>query len=621
MAFTNTIGLFALLSLIPFIILYMRRPKPQDRIIPSLMFLIKEQKMSKRYSFLRRFLTNLLFFVQLLIFIGLSFAVASPFIRLPYDVSLENTVIILDASASMQAQENGKMRFDNAIKEAKSTLSGRNSIILAESIPLIILEEEDEEVALDILGSLEPKATATNLGDAILLARDLLEDKPGRIVVISDFANVNIADLLVVKRATETDERIVNFVDVSNKAGNVGIINMEVRKHSIKAYIKNFNDEEKTVKLKLTQGKEVLAESGKIKILPNSVESFIFDDTPTGISAIEIEPKDNFPVDDIAYISAPLKKQVNVLLITNRKNTNLETALRASRDIALNVVNPPVLTINTEGDKVEPYKHDVIIVHEVNNVNKRDGILPGTFQDLSSYAKNGGNLIITAQNDLEEINLHDAKVVNIKNRVEDARKVCLDVVNQLTKQFGNEPCFATIGRYFNAEAAVGTLTIASIDKIPILALKGLQKGKVFYYGLIDDASDFETLPSYPIFWNELINFMAEIEDIRDFNFKTGRVITVNEQKVKTPSSTLTTSKIIFDEAGIYEYGGKKFAANLLDEKESGINVKGILEKEKAADILEEEGRERNFSLDVLLLSMVFLLMCFEVFYIKRRGDL
>src|SRR3989338_8226864 len=259
----NTIGLFALLSLIPFIILYMRRPKPQDRIIPSLMFLIKEQKMSKRYSFLRRFLTNLLFFVQLLIFIGLSFAVASPFIRLPYDVSLENTVIILDASASMQAQENGKMRFDNAIKEAKSTLSGRNSIILAESIPLIILEEEDEEVALDILGSLEPKATATNLGDAILLARDLLEDKPGRIVVISDFANVNIADLLVVKRATETDERIVNFVDVSNKAGNVGIINMEVRKHSIKAYIKNFNDEEKTVKLKLTQGKEVLAESGK----------------------------------------------------------------------------------------------------------------------------------------------------------------------------------------------------------------------------------------------------------------------------------------------------------------------------------------------------------------------
>jgi len=50
-------------------------------------------------------------------------------------------------------------------------------------------------------------------------------------------------------------------------------------------------------------------------------------------------------------------------------------------------------------------------------------------------------------------------------------------------------------------------------------------------------------------------------------------------------------------------------------------VKGILEKEKAADILEEEGRERNFSLDVLLLSMVFLLMCFEVFYIKRRGDL
>src|SRR3989344_3239529 len=121
MGFTNTIGLLALLSLIPFIILYLRRPKPQDRIIPSLMFLIREKKMSKRYSFLRRFLVNLLFLIQLLILTGLAFTVAMPFIKLPYDVSLENTVIALDASASMQAKEKNT-RFDEAVKEAKKVL-------------------------------------------------------------------------------------------------------------------------------------------------------------------------------------------------------------------------------------------------------------------------------------------------------------------------------------------------------------------------------------------------------------------------------------------------------------------------------------------------------------------
>jgi len=222
-----------------------------------------------------------LFLIQLLILIGLSFTIAAPFIKLPYDVSLENTVVILDASASMQAEEGGKTRFQEAVKEAKKVVSGRNSIILAENIPLIILEEEDKEVAQDILGSLEPKATTTNLQDAMLLARDLLEDKPGRIVVISDFANVNDADLLIIKRAVETEERIVSFKDVSNEAENIGIINMDVRKHSIKAFVKNFNDEEETVKLKLLQNKDVLADSGNIKILPGSIESFIFDDTPT----------------------------------------------------------------------------------------------------------------------------------------------------------------------------------------------------------------------------------------------------------------------------------------------------------------------------------------------------
>lgn len=619
MGFENTIGLFALLSLIPFIILYLRRPKPQDRTIPSLMFLIKEKKTSTKNSFFRKFLTNLLFLIQLLILVGLSFTVAMPFIKLPYDVSLENTIIILDASASMQA-EDGKSRFDKAIKEAIKALSGSNSIILAENIPLIILEEEDEEIAQDILNSLYPKATTTNLGDAMLLARDILQDKSGRIAVISDFANINTEDLLIVKIAIETDDRVVSFIDVSNEVRNIGIVNMDVRKHSIKVFVKNFNDEEKTIRLKLLQENEVLADSGDIKILPNSIESFIFDDTPTGISRLELEPKDNFLVDNIVYISAPLKKQVSVLLITNRKNTNLETALRASKDIALNIVNPPVLTIDTNGNKIEPYKQDVIIVHEINNVNKRDGILPGTFQDLSSYVKNGGNLVITAQNNLNDIDIHDTNVVNIKNNVEQTKKVCADIINQITKQLG-ELCFATTSRYFNADPVVGAITIASIGDVPILALKNLQAGKIFYYGIIDDASDFKTLPSYPIFWNDLINFLAETEDIREFNIKTGRVVTVDKQKVKTPTASLSTSRIIFDEAGIYEFNNKKFAANLLDEKESDINVKGILEQQKAIDILKEKSRERNFNLSVLLLSGVFLLMLLEVLYIKIRGDL
>jgi len=621
MPFANILGLIALASLIPFIILYLRKPRPVDRIIPSLMFLLQNRQTSKQYDFLRKFLTNLLFFIQLLALIGLSIVIAEPFINIPYDVSLENTIVVLDVSASMQADESGT-RFEKAIKEAKKVLSGKNSLILAENIPLIILENEDDKIASNILDNLGPRATTTNLGDAMLLGKDLLQDKPGRIVVISDFNNIDGPDLLVVKKAISSEEIVINFIDVSNDAENTGIIEMEVLKHSIKVYIKNFNSVNKQVNLILMKDNEVIAESGNIDVLPNSIESFLFDDTPTGVSRIVLEPDDGLGVDNIAYISAPLKKRVNILLITNKRNTNLENALLASRDIRLNVVNPPVLSLNTRGDKIEPFDQDVIVIHNINNVGRRDGILPGTFQDLSNYVKDGGKLIITAQSDLDKFNMIDLEIVNLKSLVKDTQQVCADVINEMTKQFRNDICFSTVSEYFSTESGEGTNTIASILGMPVLAVKEHFKGKIFYYGIIDEASDFRTLPSYPIFWNSLVNFMAETEDIRDFNLQTGKIIAINQQRVKTPSTSLTTSKVIFDEVGIYEFNDKKFAVNLLDKDESDITQGSVLEEEsESTQVLKEKGFEKDFSLSILILILVLLLMIFEVFYIKRRGDL
>jgi hypothetical protein len=621
MQFANTVGLLALASLIPFIILYLRRPRPRDRIIPSLMFILQNKKTSRQSDFLRKFLTNLLFFIQLLALIGLSVSIAEPFVKLPYDVSLENTVVVLDVSASMQADESGT-RFDKAVREAKKVLSGKNSIILAENVPLVVLEDENSEAASTILGSLKPKATTTNLGDSMLLARDMLGDRPGRIVVISDFNNIDGPDLLAVKKAISSEEIIVDFKDVSNNAENTGIISMDVNKHSVKVYVKNFNNAKKQIRLKLMQDNNVITESGNIEILPNSVETFMFDDTPAGVSRIELEPEDDLDVDNVAYISAPLKKKISVLLITNRYNTNLENALLASRDIGLNVVNPPVLTLNTYSQRIEPFEHDVIVIHDINNVGSRDGILPGTFQDLSNYVRNGGKLIITAQADLNKFNMVDLDIVNLKTLFQDTKRVCVDVINEMTKQFESDTCFSTVSQYFSTAPDEDITVIASISGIPVFAVKEHFTGKIFYYGIIDEASDFRTLPSYPIFWNSLINFMAETEDIRDFNAKTGKVVTIDQQRVKTPSSSFSTSRVIFDETGIYEFNNRKFAVNLLDEKESDVTKESVLKQEdESAEVLREQGVEKNFSLSVLLLIGVFLLLCFEVFYLKRRGDI
>src|SRR3989338_3519207 len=249
--FQRPLGLWALAAVAVFVILYLRRPKPQEKVIPTLMFIMQDNKRSKQYSFFQKLMTNLLFLLQLLSILGLSIVAAAPFIKMKYDTTLENTVIILDVSASMQAKEKGISRFDNAVGQAKRALSGRNSIIMAENTPLIVLENENSNVALDVLSKINPRATATNLGDALLLAKDILGDKPVRIVVFSDFITTEGPDVQVVKSALLSEDRLVDFVDVSNKAKNAGITKLEVTKYNTKVYVKNYNSEpaQRTIKI------------------------------------------------------------------------------------------------------------------------------------------------------------------------------------------------------------------------------------------------------------------------------------------------------------------------------------------------------------------------------------
>ena len=619
--FQRPLGLIALAAVAAFIILYLRRPKPQDKVIPSLMFIMQDNKMSKQYSFLQKLMTNLLFLMQLLSILGLALVAAAPFVKMKYDTSLENTVVIIDVSASMQTKEKGISRFDTAIDEAKKVLSGRNSIILAENAPLIVLEDENTDVALDVMSKIKPKATTTNLGDALLLAKDILGERPGRIVVLSDFLSTEGPDISVVKATLSSEDKLVDFVDVSNSANNVGIIKLEVTKYNTKVYIKNFDSQPKDRNVKIVRDGKVITQT-KVTIAPHSIENFIFD-TPSGISKVELDPKDSLDVDDSAYIATPRKIKNSVLLITNEKSSNLELALESAKDIELDVVNPPVLTINTKKEKVDPYKHDLIVVYKINNANKKDGIVPGTFQDIQNYVEKGGNVIISAQNDLKDINTEDLLPINMKAKINNATKVCVETINQITKQFEKERCFTIAGAYFGAEAKKGTITFASADdKTPLIVYGERQKGKVAYYGVLDDSSDFKTLPVYPIFWSSLINFMVGAEDIKDYNFKTGKIFVVDEQKVTTPSASFTTSRVLMDEAGIYEFNNKKYAANLIDEKESDIALPSKIESRQAREkLLGRESKEQDFNIEFLILLLVFLFMLTEFIYIKRRGDL
>ncbi|MCX6709004.1 MAG: BatA domain-containing protein, partial [Candidatus Woesearchaeota archaeon] len=127
----NQAGLWALLVLVPLIILYLIRPKPKLISIPSLMFFLKSSGARKLTSFLRQITHDWLFIIQLLLLIGLALTFSHPFTTYDHDVTASNTVIVLDVSASSQTVEGARSRFDLSVAQAKKVLGVKNTVILA----------------------------------------------------------------------------------------------------------------------------------------------------------------------------------------------------------------------------------------------------------------------------------------------------------------------------------------------------------------------------------------------------------------------------------------------------------------------------------------------------------
>ena len=67
-------GLLALLILVPLIIIYLRKPKALAKPIPSLMFFSEHKGSVRVSSFLRKFIRNILFLIQLLVLALLAFS-------------------------------------------------------------------------------------------------------------------------------------------------------------------------------------------------------------------------------------------------------------------------------------------------------------------------------------------------------------------------------------------------------------------------------------------------------------------------------------------------------------------------------------------------------------------
>ncbi len=598
MPFDRLIGALAFLAIVPFIIVYLRRPKPSERTIPSLMFFIKDRGTTRFHSFFRQLLQSLLFLLQLAIISLLAFSVMGVFTEVSADKT-GKTAIVLDVSASMQAEQGGSSRFDSAVARASEFLDGRVSIVLAANVPRVVLENGGAEEAKRILRTVKPLDTSSNIGDAILVARDLLGGK-GEIIVLSDFIATEGIDPIVAKRAV-SQSAVVQFFDFGGKARNVGITGLRAGKSSTAVSVNNFNDNEADVKVQVFNNGAVQDEAS-ITIPAGSLEDFTFD-TIAGSTEVRLIVDDDFSADNTAYISVPGRIKTGVLLITNEEKSNIEAALLADSGVSLEVAKPPV---------VNSFNYDVIILHAFDPKL----MLPGYYTGLEKAANNGSSVIITGQE-----NLNDAKIKILPVNVVGVGELSKNIVN-ITNYFTDGIDFGVNERFLEARAKEGSTTLVSAGGSPVLVLSGRGSGNVVYYGLIDDYSSFKSSPTYPQFWSRLVSFLTKTEDLGNFNFETGRIEVVQNQLVTTPLGKIKTDRVLFDKAGFYGYDRKVAAANLLNARESSVSSDPAVFSGQEKKVESEASRLKETRRFYTLLAFIAALMIFgELLYIKLRGDL
>lgn len=186
---------FLLLGLlaIPIILLYMLRLRRREVLVSSTLLwqkLMRDREANAPWQKLRR---NLLLFLQLLILGALVFALARPFIPIPALAS-GNTVVLLDASASMQASDVEPTRFDAAKAEVSqiiNDLSGSSQMTLikvGQSASVITPATNDKQALRTALATAEADPSGADWQAAFALASGAVQGSRdnGRILIISD---------------------------------------------------------------------------------------------------------------------------------------------------------------------------------------------------------------------------------------------------------------------------------------------------------------------------------------------------------------------------------------------------------------------------------------------------
>ncbi|MFC1641354.1 VWA domain-containing protein [Myxococcota bacterium] len=264
-------------------------------------------------------------------------------------------IVLIDASASMQATDVSPYRLAQAQREALQIirgLSGTDRMLIAQMdanvTPLSTMTGDVPalEAALD---RVQASDTRADLRRALRFALDSLRDtKHPEIILVSDGA---LGDVEEQVRGLDLSHVELRFVPVGLAGKNVGLTGFSVRRYpldksraEVMLEVTNTNSEPTEVELQLL-GDGQLIDVSRFSLGPRERLPRFITDLSGASRTLEARlslgdgRRDDLPADDRAYALMPERRRARILVVTPG-NTYLEAALLLDEYLDVMLVNP-----------------------------------------------------------------------------------------------------------------------------------------------------------------------------------------------------------------------------------------------------------------------------------------
>ena len=556
-------GLLAGLSIPIIIALHSLRPRRTDVSVSSTHLWREALRDRQRGLGLQRLLRDLSLVLLIAAAAALAFALAQP-VWFSESFGARETVLIIDTSASMQAREDGRTRFERARARALSIVgaqSDRARTLIMTSAARPVLRsafESDRDRLSEVVRTLEVSDEAGRPRDAVEAAIRLLRDQStGNVIFLTDGAYDADVDL-------GGHVEVVRFGE-GRVPRNVAITRFDFRpeigsreRYQLLLRLRNYNAAATSVPVTVSLEGRVLLQR-EVALAPNRAQTLVvpFAGRNAGRAEARIDIDDDLAADNRAYAVLPTDEPLRVLMF-GAESLFLEAALAALPNVEVERRE----TFQADGYSTDLLTHDVLMFYRIPPPELRpgryllvDALPPGLpftargWVEAPVIAGRGASALVS------EIDLSGVKI-------ERARRLKLE----------------------RTPPGLQRLFWAGDTELALAYLE--QDRRLVYLGFDVAESTFPLQASFPLFLQESLGWLGpRMNRYERTQVAAGEPVSFvlppggGDVSVETPDGQIAlgfqTGSVLFEQtetAGIYRYevGGRSqhFAVNLTDEHES-----------------------------------------------------